>query len=85
MLSARDSDILRSQLSFQADMVYNEEMSAAVSKRDYAIISMLNIKPYKDGVKWCFLYGDNIQDGVAGFGDTPFDAMIDFNAAWFRK
>jgi hypothetical protein len=36
-----------------------------------------------DGDKWCALYGaDNIQAGVAGFGDTPAEAMADFDKAW---
>ena len=35
-----------------------------------------------DGNKWCALYGENLQDGVAGFGDTPELAMIDFDRAW---
>lgn len=38
-----------------------------------------------DGDKWCALYGDNIQDGVAGFGASPADAMADFDAAWARS
>lgn len=38
-----------------------------------------------DGNKWCALYGDNLQDGVAGFGDSPELAMIDFNRAWSEK
>lgn len=35
-----------------------------------------------DGNKWCALYGDNLQDGVAGFGDSPADAMWDFDRNW---
>lgn len=35
-----------------------------------------------DGNKWCALYGDNLQNGVAGFGDSPALAMADFDAAW---
>lgn len=35
-----------------------------------------------DGDQWCALYGDNLQDGVAGFGDTPAAAMADFDKAW---
>lgn len=35
-----------------------------------------------DGDKWCALYGDNLQDGVAGFGDTPEEAMAAFDKAW---
>lgn len=35
-----------------------------------------------DGNQWCALYGDNLQDGVAGFGSTPADAMWDFDRNW---
>lgn len=35
-----------------------------------------------DGNQWCALYGANLQDGVAGFGDTPADAMRAFDKAW---
>lgn len=35
-----------------------------------------------DGSKWCALYGDDLATGVAGFGDTPEEAMTDFDAAW---
>ena len=41
-------------------------------------ISALGIKPFKDGNQWCFLYGDNIQDGICGFGKTIFNAALDF-------
>ncbi len=35
------------------------------------------IKIYKDGDMWCAFIGDNIQEGDAGFGKTPFIALID--------
>ena len=35
-----------------------------------------------DGDQWCALYGDNLQDGVAGFGKSPADAMWDFDRNW---
>jgi hypothetical protein len=35
-----------------------------------------------DGNMWCVLYGDNLQDGVAGFGDTPEAACADFDKNW---
>lgn len=37
-----------------------------------------------DGNQWCALYGENRQDGVAGFGDTPYKAMIDFDIQWLN-
>jgi hypothetical protein len=35
-----------------------------------------------DGNKWCALYGENLMEGVAGFGDTPAEAMAAFDKAW---
>ena len=35
-----------------------------------------------DGNQWCALYGENLQDGVAGFGVTPDLAMRDFDMHW---
>lgn len=35
-----------------------------------------------DGNQWCALFGDNIQDGVAGFGESPEMAYFDFDRAW---
>lgn len=42
------------------------------------------LKPYlsKDGNQWCVLYGENLQEGIAGFGDSPFLAIIDFNKSF---
>lgn len=38
-----------------------------------------------DGDRWCALYGDNLQEGVAGFGDTPWAAMQAFDKAWLTE
>lgn len=32
-----------------------------------------------DGNQFCFLLGENLQSGLAGFGDTARLAAIDFN------
>lgn len=37
---------------------------------------------YPDGDQWCALYGADLQVGVAGFGDTPDQAVRAFNRAW---
>lgn len=37
-----------------------------------------------EGNQWCALYGENLQDGVAGFGDSPAAAMADFDANWSK-
>ena len=38
-----------------------------------------------DGNKWCALYGDNLQDGVAGFGDSPKEAYEAFDIEWSKR
>ena len=38
-----------------------------------------------DGTKWCALYGSDLQVGVAGFGDTPEEAMRAFDQAWWKE
>lgn len=38
-----------------------------------------------DGNKWCALYGVNLMEGVAGFGDTPEEAMRDFDNNWWKE
>ena len=38
-----------------------------------------------DGNMWCALYGENLQDGVAGFGESPALAMEAFDKAWLAE
>ena len=44
--------------------------------------SIYKPKIFKDGNQWCALYGYNIQDGVAGFGNSPALAYEDFDRNW---
>jgi hypothetical protein len=36
----------------------------------------------RDGNQWCALLGDDLQSGLAGFGDTPNEAMRAFDHAF---
>ena len=38
-----------------------------------------------DGNQWCALYGVNLQEGLAGFGDTPEKAMLDFDKNYYNQ
>lgn len=53
---------------------------------DYARPSVL-YKPELslDGNAWIALYGENLQEGVVGCGDSPAVAMSSFDAAWYTK
>lgn len=43
---------------------------------------LMRPKLFLDGDKWCALYGDDLQNGLAGFGSSPARAMSEFNRAW---
>lgn len=49
------------------------------TEQQYKIFSMLKPKIYIDGDMWCILYGEDLQNGICGFGKTPHEAIIDFN------
>lgn len=38
-----------------------------------------------DGDQWGAVYGENLMEGVAGFGDSPAAAMADFDKNWNAK
>lgn len=40
---------------------------------------------YPDGDKWCALYGKDLMEGVVGFGDTPQEAMSNFDVNWHNE
>ena len=42
-------------------------------------------KVYLDGNQWCALYGENLQEGVCAFGDSPDAAMHAFDAEWGKR
>ena len=35
-----------------------------------------------DGNQWMALFGDNIQEGVCGWGNSPAEAYVDFDREW---
>ncbi|MCK9477262.1 MAG: hypothetical protein M0R46_15200 [Candidatus Muirbacterium halophilum] len=43
------------------------------------IISALKCRVFKYGDMYCCLYGGDLQEGIAGFGKTPYQAIIEFN------
>lgn len=46
---------------------------------------LLKLKLYIDGDQWCALFGSDIQDGLAGFGETPNMAMLDFDKNYYSQ
>ena len=40
---------------------------------------------FRDGNMWCALYGENIMEGIVGFGKTPNEAINSFNNAFYEE
>lgn len=74
--SSRDADY--------ADRRHEAAMGVLVERQEYNLFAILKPKLTKDGDQWCVLYGDDLQQGIAGFGDTPYLAILDFNKAFHR-
>ena len=73
--------------SLATEAICHEARMAGVAIQEAAGIYQRPSSVYRpalsiDGNQWCALYGDNLQDGVAGFGKSPADAMWDFDRNW---
>jgi hypothetical protein len=58
---------------------------AAHELQQITLVATLKPELSQDGDQWCFLYGKDLQSGVAGFGDTPAQAMNNFNENWYHE
>jgi len=65
-------------------ILFQEKLRAAETESDFKLFSMLRPRLFLDGDRWCCLYGENIQEGLAGFGETPVGAVRQWNAAWYK-
>lgn len=75
------NQIMREALDFS---VVRAHMDEAVNEQ-YRPSVLYRPKIMLDGNKWIALYGDNIQDGVCGCGDSPDEAMRAFDSAWYAR
>lgn len=58
------------------------EYQAACEKIRPSYIYKPNL--FLDGNEFCALVGENIQEGVCGFGTSPEKAMAAFDLAWVQ-
>lgn len=72
-------------MSSYETILYEEKLAILEGERHHQLFAMLKPSLQRDGNQWCVLYGDNLQEGIAGFGDSPYDAVNDFNKAWYKK
>ena len=74
-----------SQRQHNEVMRHQGAMHTVMETEEYNLFSMLKPKICKDGDQWCCLYGENLQVGITGFGDTPYKAILDWNSNWHKQ
>jgi hypothetical protein len=70
--------------SFAWERVANSALEAWNEIRNEAVRPSILLRPALviDGNQWCALYGEDLQAGVAGFGESPALAFSDFDRNW---
>ncbi len=82
-LSDQWQRMIADSITWNMEMIKREYTESAEEKRRPSIL--LRPKIFIDGNQWCALYGENLQDGVAGFGDSPETAFWDFDVQFRKK
>lgn len=83
MMNAEDSSMAANAICYAADMAKVAWQEAAWEQQRPSVVFKPTLS--QDGDMWCALFGDNPQDGVAGFGETPAKAMYAFDNAWLTE
>lgn len=74
-----------SQDKIYSDLQHESIMSTLLTNEQFAIMNCVGAKLFRDGDQWCCLYGENLQEGICGFGETPIKAVIDFNSQFYKN
>ncbi len=75
MIVLDESQVIQIELLKSLDR--NIQLSAELE-----LIEKLKPSFQKDGNQYCYLYGENLQEGIAGFGSTVSEAVSDFYRAF---
>ena len=84
VLNHEYSHALANWIDHKMSIEHQERLNLIVGEQQLSLVKAFGLIPKKDGEQWCYLLGENLQEGIAGFGDTPFKAMLDFNKNFNR-
>lgn len=79
----REAALSAFETSYSQAMIVGQFTAVASEMQRPAVLFRPSL--YADGGQWCALYGDDIQSGVCGFGETPEAAMAAFDRAWHEE
>lgn len=75
-------EIESSQRQHHEMIQHDIKLQTVMERLEYNLFAMLKPKVHIDGDQYCVLLGDNIQEGVCGFGETIYKAILDFNKSF---
>jgi hypothetical protein len=81
--SAVERALSNANLSHYAEMTMRRAQDAADEYMRPSVLFRPTLS--RDGDQWCALYGENLAEGVAGFGETPAKAMWAFDTAFHSE
>ena len=62
--------------SYDYDTAVLKQLEAG-RRAHWAVI--FGLRPFLDGNSWCVLWGDDLQSGICAFGDSPAQAIQNFD------
>lgn len=83
MLDQENQAAIVNQFSYATEAMSNSARNIEINLSQPHIL--LRPKMFRDGNQWCCLYGDSLQEGVCGFGDSPYQAAMAFDGEWHKK
>lgn len=69
-------------ISYAKAMLQDEIARTAMEMQRPSVL--FRLEPFVDGNMYCVLLGENLHEGVAGFGETVDAAMRDFDVNYYR-
>lgn len=79
-MNDNDSNMAANAICHAATMAGETVQMAAAAYEAPSVL--FRPKLFIAGNQWCALYGEDLQSGVVGFGDSPTKAMYDFDKNW---
>lgn len=68
-----------------SELLFNELSYRSEEKHISSFPGNVGAKFSKDGNRFCWLLGENIQTGICGFGETAYLASLNFYNNFFKE
>lgn len=79
-----NEELVQQELIWQHQKEHETRMDLLGFRYRLELIGLLKPKFGVDGNSFFFLYGEDLQNGIAGFGKTPNDASVNFYDNWMK-